>query len=379
MAIAQREVMLGTRQAIVDTDIHPALDPARVAALLPEPWRTRYRGGNTGPGHVGYWNPVGVRRADAVLADGTDIVASPAALASHFLDTYGIGYGLLNVDHLSICLSPEPDYSAAVVSAINDVIVHDWLQVDPRLRASLVVSPVDPTLAAREIHRLGGHPGIMQVLMPSAARMPYGQRFYHPIYEAAERHGLPVAIHPGTEGTGISYPPTPAGYPTSYLEWHTGLVASYIGHLISLVTEGVFVKFPRLRWVLIEGGVSWLPPLLWRLDKNYKALRQTVPWLTRPPSEIVREHVLLTTQPLEEPEDPGHLRQILGMFDAGRMLMFSSDYPHWDGDTPDFAGRAIPPAMRDRVMGETARELYGLPRQYAGGGDADGERKSAHR
>jgi predicted TIM-barrel fold metal-dependent hydrolase len=130
--------------------------------------------------------------------------------------------------------------------------------------------------------------------------------------------------------------------------------------------------------VLIEGGVSWLPPLLWRLDKNYKALRQTVPWLTRPPSEIVREHVLLTTQPLEEPEDPGHLRQILGMFDSGKMLMFSSDYPHWDGDTPDFAGRAIPPAMRDRVMGETARELYGLPRQHAGGGDADGERKSVH-
>jgi predicted TIM-barrel fold metal-dependent hydrolase len=50
------------------------------------------------------------------------------------------------------------------------------------------------------------------------------------------------------------------------------------------------------------------------------------------------------------------------MFDAGRMLMFSTDFPHWDGDTPDFAARNIPPELRARVMSETARELYDLPR-----------------
>jgi predicted TIM-barrel fold metal-dependent hydrolase len=52
---------------------------------------------------------------------------------------------------------------------------------------------------------------------------------------------------------------------------------------------------------------------------------------------------------------------MLEMFDAGRMLMFSTDFPHWDGDTPDFAARAFPPELRRRVMSETARELYRLP------------------
>lgn len=353
--------------SIIDTDIHPRPDPARVAAFLAEPWRTRFLSGNRGSGYLGYWNPIGVRRSDAVLPDGSHIADSAQSLARHFLDVYRIDYGLLNVDDLAIALSPDVHYAAALVSAINDVIVQEWLPVDPRLRASLIVSPVDPQLAAREIHRLGDHPGVVQVLMPSGARMPYGQPFYHPIYAAAVAHNLPVAIHPGTEGVGIAYPPTPAGYPSTYFEFHTGLVASYIGHLISLITEGVFVKFPTLQWVLIEGGVSWLPPLLWRFDKNYKALRQTTPWLTRPPSAYVREHIRLTTQPLEEPANPDHLRQILGMFDADQMLMFSSDFPHWDGDTPDFAARGLPVALRPRVMSATAREVYHLPEREPDG------------
>jgi predicted TIM-barrel fold metal-dependent hydrolase len=301
-------------------------------------------------------------RSDTGLPDGSHIENRPDNLSRHFFDAYGLEYGILNpAGLLQMGLSPDPDYAAAVLSAMNDVVAEAWLPADPRFRASLCVSPADPSLAAREIHRLADHPGFVQVLMPSGARMPYGQRCFHPIYEAAAAHGLPVAIHPGSEGTGTSGAPTAAGYPTTYFEWHTGLVGSYIAHLISLVTEGVFQKFPTLKFVLIEGGVSWLPPLLWRFDKNWKSLRQTTPWLDRPPSEVVAEHVLLTTQPLEEPERPEQFHQILEMFDAGRMLMFSTDFPHWDGDTPDFAARAFPMELKARVMSETARALYRLP------------------
>jgi predicted TIM-barrel fold metal-dependent hydrolase len=347
--------------SIIDTDIHAVLSAQRVMDLLQEPWRTRWASGSRGPGHLGYWNPNGVMRSDTGLPDGSRVENTPGNLARHFFDLYGIEYGILNAGNLHIGLSPDPDYAAAVVAAENDVVAQDWLPADSRFRASLVVSPADPELAAREIHRLGDHPGFVQVLMPSGARLPYGQRFYHPIYAAAVEHDLPVALHPGSEGVGVSGAPTAAGYPTSYFEWHTGLVGSYMAHLISLVTEGVFQKFPTLKFVLIEGGVSWLPPLLWRFDKNWRALRQTTPWLDRPPSEVVTEHVLLTTQPLEEPDDPDHFRKMLEMFDAGRMLMFSTDFPHWDGDTPDFAARALPPELLRRVMSETARELYRLP------------------
>jgi predicted TIM-barrel fold metal-dependent hydrolase len=244
---------------------------------------------------------------------------------------------------------------------MNDVLVNDWLPADPRLKTSLIVSPTDPFKAAQEIHRLGDHPGVVQVIMPSGGQMSYGHRFFHPIYEAAVAHDLPVAIHPGTEGVGISGVPTAAGYPSSYLEWHTGLIASYMAHLISLVSEGTFQRFPTLRFVMMEAGALWLPPLLWRFDKNWMGLRQTTPWLDRAPSKIIADHILLTTQPIEEPDASAHFRSMLDMFDVGKMLMFSSDFPHWDGDTPDFAARAFPAALRPRVMSETARELYRLP------------------
>lgn len=347
---------------VVDTDIHPGAPNVRILDFLSEPWRTRYASGNRASGTMGYWNPGGVNRADAVLEDGSRIEDIPQATSQHLLDAWDIDYGILNPgSSLHYGLSPEADYAAAVISAINDVMVEDWLPSDPRYRLSLVVYPNDAELAVREIHRLGGHPGVVQVLLPSGARTPYGQRCFHPIYAAAAEYDLPVAIHPGTEGVGISGAPTGVGYPSSYLEWHTDLVGSYIGHLVSMVTEGVFAKFPTLKFVLVEGGVAWLPPILWRFDKNWKALRMTTPWVDRLPSEIITEHVLLSTQPIEEPANVAHLHAIFGMFDAEKMLMFATDYPHWDGDTPDFTARFLPEALRVAVMGENARQLYKLP------------------
>jgi predicted TIM-barrel fold metal-dependent hydrolase len=69
---------------------------------------------------------------------------------------------------------------------------------------------------------------------------------------------------------------------------------------------------------------------------------------------------MLTTQPIEEPQNSKHLEQILSMFDAKSMLMFSTDFPHWDGDTPDFAARKLPNDIRPQVMSDNARKLYRL-------------------
>jgi predicted TIM-barrel fold metal-dependent hydrolase len=335
------------------------MDPKRVVTYLQEPWKTRYGSGNRSPGTLGYWNSAGFLQADSITDEGDAISMKAELLSKRFFDRYDLEYGILNSEScIHIGVGPELDFSAAVLSAMNDVMANEWLPTDKRFRGSINVGPSDPVLAAKEIHRLGKHPGMVQVMMGSGARIPYGQRFYHPIYEAAAEYNLPVAIHPGNEGVGITGPPNAAGYPSSYMEWHTTLVTSYVSHLVSLVTEGVFVKYPTLKFVMIEGGISWLPPLMWRLDKNWKALRLQTPWLTKRPSEYIQKHIRLTTQPIEEPDDPKHLKYMLEMLDTEQMVMFSSDFPHWDGDTVDFAARPFSPQQRERVLHGTARDTY---------------------
>lgn len=343
---------------LIDADVHQALrSPRDLLPYLPEGLHHR----SINPPGAGYHNPHGVMRRDAAAPDGGAPGSDPELIRQQLLDAYGVDYAILNGSGiLGVSCMCDAHLAAAVASAYNDWLIAHWLSVDDRFLGSLLIATQDPQRAAAEIDRLGDHPRIVQVIMASGARAPYGQVHYHPIYAAAERHNLPVAIHPGTEGAGISNPPTAAGWPSTYLEWHTCLSQNYMAHTVSLVCEGVFVKFPRLKFVLIEGGVAWLPHLMWRLDKNWKALRMLAPWLEAPPSEYIKRHIRITTQPIEEPENPEHLLQIIDMADAWHMLMFASDYPHWDFDSPAQALPRLPEDRRRRIMADNARELYGL-------------------
>ncbi|HEV7216332.1 MAG TPA: amidohydrolase family protein, partial [Chloroflexota bacterium] len=259
-------------------------------------------------------------------------------------------------------LQPDPDFGTAIAAAYNDWVAETWLgayNADGAFKGSITVAHQDPTAAAREIERWAGHPHFVQVMTDSGARAPFGQRQYYPIYEACARHGLPFAIHPGTDGMGINVQPSP-GYPTHYIEWHTCLSLAFQAHLVSLITEGVFARFPGFQVVLVEGGVSWLPALMWRLDAEYKALRSEVPWLKRLPSQYLADHVRVTSQPLERPDDPKQLLQVFEMMDAEHVLMFSSDYPHWDFDSPTDAFPKLPETLHQRIFEQNARELYAL-------------------
>jgi predicted TIM-barrel fold metal-dependent hydrolase len=130
--------------------------------------------------------------------------------------------------------------------------------------------------------------------------------------------------------------------------------------LTSMVIEGVFERFPDLKVVFIEGGFSWLPSLAWRLDRCWRRLREETPELKRLPSEYIREHVWLTTQPIDEPEPREHLRDVIDWIGWDR-VMFATDYPHWDYDNPvHMLPFKVSEAHRDAFFSENARRLYGV-------------------
>ena len=187
---------------------------------------------------------------------------------------------------------------------------------------------------------------------------PLGRRKYHKIYEAAVRHDLPIGIHFGGAGGG---PITGAGWPSHYIEDHGGMPQAFQTQVISLVCEGVFEHFPSLKVVLIEGGFAWIPPLMWRLDRCWEKMGDEVPYLKKQPSSYIKKHFWVSTQPMEEPPQRSYFQQLLEQLDANDKLMFATDYPHWDFDSPD---RALPidvtSELRRKIMSENARLLYRL-------------------
>jgi predicted TIM-barrel fold metal-dependent hydrolase len=351
---------MSEKQIVVDADVHNGMKSSReLLPFLARVWHDQWKEMGIGAARV-FYSEVGGSMKDAVPENGGGPGSDPDFMLKHLLDQFRIDYAILN-SGIEISLYPDPDYANAVASAWNDWMAESWLKASPRFKGSILINNADPIAAAQEIDRMASNPNMVQVVMTSASSKLYGQRFFHPIYEAAERNGLPVAIHPGGEGRGISPAPTGSGYPTRYMEWHNILPVGYMAHINSLICEGVFEKFPALKFVAIEGGIAWLTHLMWRMDKNYKALRSTTPWLKRRPSEYIRQHVYLTTQPIEEPDDPQHLLQVFQMIGADQRVMFSTDYPHWDFDNPMMALPPMPREMKQRIMGGNALDLYRFP------------------
>jgi predicted TIM-barrel fold metal-dependent hydrolase len=254
----------------------------------------------------------------------------------HLLDAFGIDYAILNC--VSGILAVYNDYmGAALCRAANDWIAATFLDRDPRLRASILLPLQNPELAVEEIERRAGDRRFVQVLVLAMGDIPLGRRIYWPVWAAAERLGLPIGIHAGSSNR---HAPTQAGYPSFYVETQVGHMQGFGGQLLSFVAEGAFVKFPGLKLVMMESGVTWLPSLMWRMSKDWRGARDEVPWLKETPAAIIRRHVRMTLRP------------------------FSTDFPHWHFDGPNAMPPGFPARLKQKVLVDNPRATF--PRREIG-------------
>src|SRR5262245_8203053 len=113
-------------------------------------------------------------RPDAAPPAGGPPGSDLPTLRQQALDE-GVEIGVLNCLY-AVDSVHNPDSAMALARAVNDWQVVEWLEKEPRLRASIVVPSQNPTMAAPEIERVGRRRGFVQVLLPAQTRLPLGNR-----------------------------------------------------------------------------------------------------------------------------------------------------------------------------------------------------------
>ena len=196
----------------------------------------------------------------------------------------------------------------------------------------------------------------------------WGHRKYDPIFEAAQRFDLPLFLH-SVGGFG-------SGFPFNCEQFYTGISSHTVNHVfammgnwMNMMETGVPVRYPDLRICFAESGLTWVPFLRMRLDKEHAENRRLWPHFNDRPSRWMRKFYF-STQPVEEPENRQDLVDIIRIYDGEDTTVFASDWPHHDFDHPSVVFKLpVSDEMKRKLMGANALRLMPrikVPIEYQG-------------
>ena len=231
------------------------------------------------------------------------------------------------------------DETTAIVRAYNDWHVDEWAGTHPGRIIPLAIPVLaDPEAAAAEVRRVAakGCHAVTFTTNPHDLGLPslYTDH-WDPFFRACEDEGTVVCMHIGSNGK------APSTSPDAPIELIYSL--SPIGAFEAasdLVWSRLFLRFPRLKVALSEGGIGWIPYFLERLDYLY---RHTQHWSGMSldgwlPSELFNDRVIVCfIDDIAGVETRHHLNP--------DNITWECDYPHSDTTWPES------PEMALRYMG----------------------------
>src|SRR6185295_17898538 len=301
--------------SIIDSDGHVRESLSGMREFLEPRWQRRNLFPNDAwdrdlRGKLGA-KPEGARDQIAAMSeDGIDLMV--------LYPTAGLHIGALH----------ELDFATAITRAYNDWMFH-FCKTDPqRLKFVALLAAQDPKAAAEELTRAvtdrGAVAGVLPTFIPQ--RPDFGDSWYDPIYAAAEQLGVGLGFHTGTSADSLG-----GQRFRKFISAHTiDHPAEQMMAMIATIVGGVFERFPKLNIAYLESGIGWVPYMMDRLDEEVeKRGADEAPYLTQPPSAYVKSGRIYFGVECEEKTIPDAMRW--GLEDT---ILYSSDYPHWDGDWP---------------------------------------------
>jgi uncharacterized protein len=366
---------------VVDADGH-VVEPPAAWADLPDGYRPRISADHAGYEHVVVGDteilavPLGnMARPGSTFDDPSTFRpladAQPGgwdpALRLADMDAEGIDQAVL-YPSIGLYFSVVADAAAAVALA---EAYNDWLAgycgADARRLFGAAMLPLqDPGAAAKELRRAVTELGFVAAFVrpnPCLGRsLP--DRAYEPVWDAAEKLGVPIGIH---EGSSVVVPTLGSDRPFNPLVLHA--VSHSFEEMLAcaqLIAFGVLERHPGLRLVFLESSGGWAPFWLERLDEQAESFGGFCPDLKLRPSEYFARQCAISFE-VNERTLPA-----LAPFVGAERIVWGSDYPHHDATFPgavDTLRATIAPcstAIQARVLGLNARDLYGLPAREEG-------------
>lgn len=356
-----REHPDGTRTPVIDASVHIFFGSnTDLGGFLREPFKSR---GFSDYEMDWYGAPGGEYAQGTRAGHGPDRKypgSDPELVAQHLFSDRGVDVAVLHP--MGRGIMPDRHLGTAVLSATNEMMVSRWLEhsrFGSRFRGTLRVNPDDITGALREIDRWKDHPGIVQIGVPLQSRELYGKPQFWPLWEAAAAANLPVAVHLEV-GEGIGFPPTPSGHTRTYEQYLGFSSLSYLYHLMNMIAEGVFERFPALRVVWADGAADFVTPFIWRMDTFGRPHLEQTPWAPRMPSHYLPGHVYFVQGGLDGPGEVDYAGDWLNFTDKQDKVMFGSSYPHWHCHDVDTLPSALTAEQRDKLCWRNAAEFYGI-------------------
>ncbi len=224
----------------------------------------------------------------------------------------------------------DKDLGLACIRAYNDFMVEEWCAAAPGRYVPLVLVPLwDAQLAAEEIRRTAamGAKAIAFTEDPFKLGLPSlhdPDRAWDPLFDAAQETGMPLCTHIGSASW---TPPGPPEQPFTVGLANTTTLSTLAFY--EWILSDVFVRFPRVRLVLSEGGIGWIPHAIEHADYVWhRHGRWTGSKLPEPPSHYFPEHVFGCF--IDDEFGAAHVRDI-GISN----IMLETDFPHADSSWPN--------------------------------------------
>ena len=260
-------------------------------------------------------------------------------------------------DALFLFSAPDVEYKTACIKAYNDWLAEFCAAAPDRLIGAAMLPAGAPIATVLDETRRALKNGLRTVMLPAGLpKIPFGDPYYHPLFKELQETGTPLSIHnAASEQQFVQVPVTAGGATITFLE------NKYVDHfrtLTSLIASGVPQAFPRLKIVIVEGGIGWIAAVIHTMDHWWEDHHRWLkPHLDEKPSVYCHRQFYFTFE-----EDRAGLltRELLNV----DHLMWGSDYPHTEGTFPrsreqvakDFAG--LEEGLVRNLVAENCRRLY---------------------